>query len=284
MPVTRPSFAPILESYRLHVESLIKNNLSSFGPGNELKEACAYALLNGGKRFRSALVLMIAKALGQEADASLAALSIEYFHTASLIADDLPCMDNDDFRRSKPALHISYGESVALLASYALISAGYGAIARNAMILANPSICPLAIENAAHNTGIYGAAMGQYLDLHGEKENLAALQEAMHLKTVALFEISFVFGWLFGGGDPSRLPAVKKCAAHFGMAFQIADDLGDRKQDLAKGSLNLANALGEEKAKEIFFHEWQSFDRSLADLSLLSDEFAALSGWLNSQI
>lgn len=69
--------------------------------------------------------MMVARALGYGLDVFEACLSVEYFHTASLIADDLPCMDNDDYRRSKPALHKQFGETIALLASYALISAGY---------------------------------------------------------------------------------------------------------------------------------------------------------------
>lgn len=116
-----------------------------------------------GKRLRPILVLMIADALGLGADVMPAALSVEFFHTASLIADDLPCMDNDDLRRERPSLHKVFGESVAILASYALIAEGYGAIARNGQNCpASAVICLEAVRRAA---GIRGATHGQFLDL-----------------------------------------------------------------------------------------------------------------------
>ncbi len=101
------SFNALLEPYKQQIEQLIRADFHQFGPSTILREACEYGLLTEGKRFRPALVLMIAQALGHQIDVSQAALSVEYFHTASLIADDLPCMDNDDERRNKPTVHLS---------------------------------------------------------------------------------------------------------------------------------------------------------------------------------
>ena len=166
------TFAQILRPYQLLIERELLNNIHLLGPKNEVRDACEYALLNGGKRFRPALVLMIAKALGHGVDVIPAAIGIEYFHTASLIADDLPCMDNDDERRHKPATHRVYGEAVALLATYALIAAGYSCLAQNAHLIKNSHhpfasqsdrICVLALENATINTGLLGATGGQFL-------------------------------------------------------------------------------------------------------------------------
>src|SRR5262245_22928471 len=123
-----------MEQYKKVVESAIRQNIPKLGPKNPLRDACEYALLNEGRRFRPSLVLMIAEALGKGGDATQAALAIEYFHTASLVVDDLPSMDNDDERRSKPTVHKLYGEAAALLVSYALIAAGYGCIAENAKL------------------------------------------------------------------------------------------------------------------------------------------------------
>ncbi|MBA2368410.1 MAG: polyprenyl synthetase family protein [Candidatus Protochlamydia sp.] len=294
MSVANSSFIAILEPYKAQVEHLIKSHLSYFGPDSELKSACAYALLNGGKRFRPALVLMIANALKNEVDVSHAALSVEFFHTASLIADDLPCMDNDDERRNKPTLHKVYGESVALLTTYALISAGYAALAQNAASFATSGhpmahqsdrLCVLALENASYNTGILGATGGQYLDLAPPDLSLATIREIIDKKTVTLFEISFVFGWIFGGGDLAFLPLVKKSAAHFGMAFQIADDLDDMAQDKAHGqSLNLANACGKESATILFHNELKQFKETLTLLNLSSTEFEAFCDLLSEQV
>ncbi len=294
MQVTRPSFSSILEPYRQQVEELIQANMTTLGSKTLLRDACEYALLNGGKRFRPALVLMIAKALNFQVDVSQAALGVEYFHTASLIADDLPCMDNDDERRNKPAAHKVYGESIALLATYALISAGYQCLACNAASLVDSAhpfakqsdrLCVLALENATHNTGILGATGGQFLDLTPPDLSLATLREVIDKKTVTLFEISFVFGWIFGGGNLEQLSLVKKSAAHFGMAFQIADDLGDMAQDLSHDhTMNFANVYGKEAAIALFHEEIELFKQTLQELNLASDELQALSALLIEQV
>ncbi|CUI15641.1 geranyltranstransferase [Candidatus Protochlamydia naegleriophila] len=294
MQITRPSFSSILEPYKRQIEELIQANIATLGSKTLLRDACEYALLNGGKRFRPALVLMIAKALNFQVDVSQAALGVEYFHTASLIADDLPCMDNDDERRNKPALHKVYGESVALLATYALIAAGYQCLARNAASLAGSAhpfanqsdrLCVLALENATHNTGILGATGGQFLDLTPPDLSLSTLREVIDKKTVTLFEISFVFGWIFGGGDLEQLPLVKKSAAHFGMAFQVADDLGDMAQDLShEHTMNFANVYGKDSAVALFHEEIEQFKQTLQELSLSSEELQALSALLIEQV
>ena len=175
-----------------------------------------------------------------KSDVSQAAMGIEFFHTASLIADDLPCMDNDDERRNKPTTHRVYGESAALLATYALISAGYACLAKNAHAIKHSRhpfahqsdhLCVLALENATYNTGLCGATGRTILRFNTPNLSLPLIEEVIQKKTVTLFEISFVLGWLFGGGELNQLDLVKKSAAHFGMAFQIADDLDDMEQD-----------------------------------------------------
>lgn len=294
MTQTDISFSSILEPYKQVIESQLFQSIDSFGEQTVLREACEYALLNGGKRFRPALVLMIAKALGFGIDVSQAALGVEYFHTASLIADDLPCMDNDDERRNKPSVHKVYGESVALLATYALIAAGYRCLVNNTKVLADSShplahqrdhLCVLALENATYNTGILGATGGQLLDLVPPDYSLSTLSAIINKKTVTLFEISFVFGWIFGGGDLSQLSLVKQSASHFGRAFQIADDLGDMQQDLTNNCApNIANALGREKAVLMFHKEISQFEKTLDELAFQSDDLQALLRMLIQQV
>src|SRR5689334_6318506 len=111
--------------HRDRIEQEIARSILCFGEKTKLRDACEYAITNGGKRFRPLIVLLIAEALGNGLNVYEAALSVEFFHTSSLIADDLPCMDNDDERRDKPSTHKVYGESIALLASYALITAAF---------------------------------------------------------------------------------------------------------------------------------------------------------------
>ncbi len=276
----------ILENYRLNIDELILKSIPQLGDKSKLRDACEYALLNGGKRFRPALVLMVANSLKTTLDLSSAALAIEYFHTASLIADDLPCMDNDDERRNQPSLHIAFNESTALMASYALISAGYALLAKNAKLLAESSldyalnaykICTLAVENVSYNTGLFGASGGQFLDLEPPNLSIETLYEIAKKKTASLFEISFVLGWLYGGGDLEKIHLVKKTAYHYGMAFQIADDIQDMQQDLLRGcAINIALAIGEERAKELVPHEMESYAKLLKELHLNSPELLAL--------
>lgn len=295
MPQTQSDlFLLILKPYQDIVEKKLKACIPLLGPQNHLRNACEYALLNGGKRFRPALVLMIAKALGFDADASDAAVGVEYFHTASLIADDLPCMDDDDERRSKPSLHRVYGESVALLATYALISAGYACLAKNAENIKGTShpyvdqsdrLCVLALENATYNTGLFGATGGQFLDLSPPNLTISFAREILNKKTVTLFEISFVLGWIYGGGCLEQLNLVKKAAAHFGMAFQIVDDIGDMAQDLKhQHALNIANICGKDEAVKMFHEEIEQFESVIDGLSLDRRELTSLVNFLRNEI
>ncbi len=280
------TFQSILDPYKICVERALKVHVDQLGPKSPLRDACEYALLNGGKRFRPALVLMIAKVLGFGVDVTQAAMGIEFFHTASLIADDLPCMDNDEMRRNQPTTHRIFGESTALLATYALISAGYACLAKNSVAIRNSRhpfahqsdhICLLALENASYNTGLFGATGGQYLDLSPPSLSQDVVREVLQKKTVTLFEISFVFGWLFGGGDVDLLPVVKQGAAHFGMAFQIADDLDDMDQDQANNHpLNFANVFGKQEAMAMFHEEITSFRSILKELHLEGNELELL--------
>lgn len=267
-----------LNSYKEIIELKLRENLHLLGPKSEVRDACEYALLNGGKRFRPGLVYMVAHALGNNVDVTPAALGIEYFHTASLIADDLPCMDNDDERRNAPSVHRKFGETIALLSTYALISSGYACLAQNGKIIQSSKhpfsfladrLSVLAIENVSFNTGLYGATGGQFMDLLPHDLSLEFIKEMIHKKTGCLFEISFVLGWLFGGGDPSKTEWVKRAAAHFGLAFQIADDLEDREQDrINKRSINIANVFGFEKAMIMFHEEIKHFSQIIKELNL----------------
>ena len=277
----------ILETYISRINRAIQTHMQMLGPESPIRDMCAYALSTGGKRLRPVITLMMADALGNKGDVTLSALSIEYFHTASLVADDMPSMDDDDERRHVPSVHKKFGEAAALLVSYALIGAGYDMIAQNAKTLIESGVsftesvdlrCRLALENASFNTGLNGATGGQFLDIRPPDLSENTIKKVIHLKTSSLFEIAFVYGWLFGGGDVDKLAEVKKGAAHFGLAFQIADDLGDQEQDrINERAINMANILGKEKALEMFHEELESFLLTVKGLGVDVDGFKALS-------
>lgn len=277
-----------LEAAKLLFESELISTIEQMGKKGPLRDACEYALMSGGKRLRPLIVLMTARALGS-LDVMPSAISVELFHTASLIADDLPSMDNDALRRGRPSLHKVYGETTALLASYTLIAGGYGGIHRNSERMKNNplfaassdlrAVCCL--ESATRCAGIDGATQGQFLDLYPPDSSLETVREIIYKKTVTLFEISFVFGWLFGGGEIERLSEVKRCAYHLGMAFQTADDLLDALQDsLRKNSVSMVAACGYEKTKMIFEEEMSSFVSCLKGLGLLNQDFEKIVSWL----
>lgn len=280
------SFLDVVSRYKSLVEGAIRDDLGSWDSSSKLYEACAYTLLNGGKRFRPALVLMIAEALNQGQDATQAALAVEYFHTASLIVDDLPCMDNEEVRRGKPVVHKVFDEATALLASYALIASGYEAISKNALTATNSErVRHLALMNVTQNMGLNGVTGGQFLDLYPSEVTVEFVFEVIRKKTVALFEVAFVLGWLFGGGDSEQLESVKKAAHHFGMAFQMADDFGDVDQDaLNECAINLVTAVGLEAAKELFHVELQAYREELHNLNLQESPLWSLADFLLKSI
>ena len=237
----------ILAPYKKRFENELENAFSRFGPENKVKEAMQYALKSQGKRFRPALVYMISDALGRGSDVTPSALAVEYFHTASLIADDLPSMDNDDFRRGVPTTHKVYGEATALLASYALIASGFEEIARNAEN--RDQIGRLAVLEAAKQMGNIGLIGGQCLDLVPEGKDKEHIIQIMQMKTVSLFDLSLSLGWLFGGGGEEKLSILHAMSTHFGLAFQILDDLDDRQKDAdANRIVNYANLFGTKEA------------------------------------
>jgi len=265
------------------IEQEIAKSILCFGEKTKLRDACEYALTNGGKRIRPLIVFLIAEALGHDLPVHEAALSVEFFHTASLIVDDLPSMDNDDERREKPSLHKVYGEAIAILASYALMTAGFEKIHKNASLLKEVGApfssfadraCMICLESATRCAGILGATGGQFLDLFPSHYSLEVIKEVIYKKTVTLFEVSFVYGWVFGGGDLSLLDKVKKASYHLGMAFQIADDIGDIVQDEKKQKeISIVRLLGKERSLHLFNEEMEQLKKCLAELDLETPSF-----------
>ena len=304
----KPLIAPktsLLKPLKKTFETFLEQNILLLGEQSKLRDACEYALLNGGKRIRPLIVMMVARALGNNLDVSgnitvdgsgsigtdftigndldvlEACLSVEYFHTASIIADDLPCMDNDDYRRSKPALHKMHGETVALLASYALISAGYEKIFHSVQSLSKQKApfseraneaCAISLDAATRCAGISGAVGGQFKDIFPKDRSLEEILDVIYKKTVTLFEIAFVYGWVFGGGELQKVDEIRKAAFHFGMAFQIWDDIGDMDQD-GIHSINIAQACGKEEAKRRLEEEVETFTLKMKKLGMWTPEF-----------
>src|SRR3990167_3317376 len=140
----------------------------------------------------------------------------------------------------------------------------------------------LCLQTATRCGGIQGATSGQFLDLFPPDCTWETAQKVIVQKTVTLFEISFLFGWLFGGGSFDCLNLLRATAFHLGVAFQIADDIEDEEQD-RKGSINIVSILGEEKAISLFQEEIASFKESLESLHLWTASFKELYSLLSSR-
>ncbi len=266
------------------IDLALKDLVNSIEDNTNLKKAIDYSFFNGGKRIRPIIVLMLQEALNCPYSLIEAALSIELFHTASLIADDLPIMDNDDFRRNKPSTHIQFNETTALLASYGLIALSFEKIHECAQSIVHfdsslthfaATAALNALKAASFAAGIKGATLGQFYDLFPKEE--CSIEKLIYLKTVTLFEVTFLFGWLFGGGKEEKIDEVKQLAYHFGMAYQIADDLNDKDEDFnKKKGGNYAITYGIENAFEMFSFHIEQIKKGIEALNLKTVDFKSL--------
>lgn len=241
----------ILKPYQERFEWALEAILPTLGEDVRVRQAIAYSLRSGGKRLRPAIVWMISEALNPAKSVDLAALSVEFFHSSSLIIDDLPCMDNDDFRRGLPTAHKAFSESIAIMASFALTSAGFEIISRAPLGIHNEeSVLRVIYKAASTAIGLQGLIGGQQMDMEPEGFDEDHIMKLIDLKTGALFDVCFVFGWLWGGGSVDQLDDLHRLAKHFGRAFQILDDIDDLEQDrAAQKKSNYALAFGEEAAR-----------------------------------
>lgn len=194
---------------------------------DEVAEAMKYSLANGGKRLRPVFCLEFAACCGLEKSKALDfACAVEYIHTYSLIHDDLPCMDNDDFRRGKPSCHKAFGEATALLAGDALLTHAFELIT-NSDLPAEKRI--QAVSVLSSKSGVCGMIGGQVIDLKYESESpdLPQLLSVHKLKTGALISAACLLGCVAAGASAKQTEAAEKFAYNLGIAFQIKDDILD---------------------------------------------------------
>jgi geranylgeranyl diphosphate synthase type II len=208
-------------------------------PQKELFEAMEYSLLAPGKRLRPVFAFEFCRMCGGNWEkAAPFAAAVEMIHNYSLIHDDLPCMDNDDFRRGRPTNHKVYGEAMAILAGDALLTDAF-MVASTAQ-LANPADMAFAIGTLAECAGSMGMVGGQVLDIGSEERELTE-QEVIDIqtrKTGALISAACVLGTIAGGGSEEQIDAAAQFAAGLGMAFQIRDDMLDvigTQEEMGKG-------------------------------------------------
>ena len=244
-----------LDSYVSFIEERLKDvyrkhepTRGSQEPQKLLYDAMEYSLLAGGKRLRPVFVFDFCRMCGGDwKQAWPFAAAVEMVHTYSLIHDDLPCMDNDDYRRGRLTNHKVYGEAMAILAGDALLTDAFALIA-NAPFDAEARIA--AVNQLSRSAGSHGMVGGQVLDIRSE-ERECTRQEILDIqsrKTGALIQAACVLGVLAGGGTEEQVTAAAYFADQLGLAFQIRDDMLDVIGDASK----LGKATGMDGTKNTF--------------------------------
>lgn len=195
-------------------------------------DSMKYSVENGGKRVRPLLTLLFCEACGGNAEKALPlACAVEYIHTYSLIHDDLPCMDDDDYRRGKPSNHKVYGEAYALLAGDGLLTAAFGKISEGYKSgLYSGDIAIKCVDILSSLAGSRGMIGGQVIDLENEDNPEATLETLRlldNLKTGALIDAACTLGCIVAGANEEEISAAGNFAQKIGLAFQIKDDILD---------------------------------------------------------
>ena len=265
-----------IDDLRNELEERIRHFLpDSDSRSDPLTAAMRAAALSTGKRMRPLLLMLVARDLGCSSPALLdAACAVELVHAASLILDDMPCMDNAKLRRGKPTVHIQFGENVAILASVALLSRAFHILSQTQDI--SPLIRTRLVSALAETVGTQGLVRGQFEDLHGgQKRSVDDIATTNELKTGVLLGLSVEMAGIIAQADERVLHSLRAFAMAAGHAFQIKDDLQDvpgndsalTGKDVGKdaGKATITATLGLEKTQRRLAAHLRDADDYLTD-------------------
>jgi geranylgeranyl diphosphate synthase type II len=265
------------------------------GLHRKVLEAARYSVFAGGKRLRPILCLTAAEAVGGSSRSVMpVACALEFIHTYSLIHDDLPAMDDDDFRRGQPTNHKVYGEAIAVLAGDALLTEAFGLIAADELEDEFPHERLLeVIRIAVRASGHEGMIGGQVIDLESESRevDLATIENMHTRKTGALIQAALEIGGLLGGGEREQVLSLRTYGYHLGLAFQITDDLLDVEgqqdvmgkspgSDVARNKKTYPALLGLERTREAARDQVEKALLSLAAFDDRADPLRAVAEYL----
>lgn len=264
------------ETYRVAVEEYLSGLFRGEAPYGTLREAMRYSVLAGGKRVRPVLTLAFCDALGGEWHRALPfACALELVHTYSLIHDDLPCMDNDDFRRGKPTCHKVYGETMAVLAGDALQPEAFKLIASAPDMTSRQRLDAALV--LAQACGGDGMVAGQVLDVEGKCVNEEEVKLLHSLKTGAMICAAAELGCIAAGGDADARAQAVEYGKHIGLAFQVRDDMldviADESEfgkpigsDREEGKVTFVDLLGLEECAAVVEQETKLAQTALQEL------------------
>ncbi|MCC8151481.1 MAG: polyprenyl synthetase family protein [Lachnospiraceae bacterium] len=265
----------IKEEVKMHTEE-VERIITKYLPPEEgfqktVIEAMNYSFLAGGKRLRPMLMLETYRLFGGESQVIEPFMAaIEMIHTYSLIHDDLPAMDDDEYRRGRKTTHIVFGEAMGILAGDGLLNLAFEtALKALEAEPGNPGVAK-ALSVLAHNAGIYGMLGGQVVDVESEgmpvgREKLDFIYE---LKTGALIEAAMLIGAVLGGAVEAEQELVSRAAKDVGLAFQIQDDILDVTGDQAV----LGKPIGsDEKNEKTTYVTLRGLDQAAKDVENISN-------------
>lgn len=258
----------------------INNVLEKFLPAEEgqqriIFEAMNYSVRAGGKRLRPMLMEETYHMFGgSSAVIEPFMAAIEMIHTYSLVHDDLPAMDNDEYRRGKKTTHAVYGEAMGILAGDALLNMAYETAAKAFDMEVADARVARAFTVLAKKAGVYGMVGGQVVDVESEKSDdcpitREKLDFIYRLKTSALIESSMMIGAILAGASPDEISRVEQIAAKLGLAFQIQDDVLDVTSSLEV----LGKPVGsDEKNNKATYVTFEGLDKAVSDVERISKE------------
>jgi len=247
---------------------------SSAVPHAALFEAAEYSLFSGGKRLRPLLTLATCAIYSPSVEKALVpACALELVHTYSLIHDDLPSMDNDDFRRGKPTLHKIYPEGHAILTGDYLLSYAFELLAEAPALGCQQKLS--LIQRLAKSAGAEGMVGGQVADLSFQRDsqNVELLDFIHQRKTAALIATAFFFGALIGEAPSSHFPIWEEIGKRFGLAFQLLDDLDDTEKEEKPNAVHL---FGRENVEADIHAHFVEIDQLLSQISLDAETLKAI--------
>lgn len=258
------------QEYIPQVDRVLENNIQKASSVKLIVKAMEYSLMAGGKRLRPLLTLATLQTLKHPIDEAMvqASSAVELIHTYSLIHDDLPAMDNDDYRRGKLSNHKEFGAGIATLAGDGLLTLAFGWLTNTS--LSDTKKIKL-VHLLAHAAGPDGMVAGQTVDLSSDKKQLS-LDELMHLhkqKTGELFHYCVMAGAIIADADEQSKKALSSFAWNFGLAFQIFDDIKDAPDDENQDDIDkntYVNLLGMKGAKQKLKETMQASQHSLEEL------------------
>ncbi|MGI6442083.1 MAG: polyprenyl synthetase family protein [Peptoniphilaceae bacterium] len=241
-------YLTITQKNRQLFEQALQASLKEMPMHPLLKRALVYAVDGGGKRLRPVLLLESYALFAKDLDAAMPfAVSLEMIHNYSLVHDDLPAMDDDDYRRGRPSLHKEFDEAMGILAGDALLNGALELAMSAAQQDPNKWMATQILTRAA---GTDGMLSGQIMDLYDRVEDLAHLLRLYEKKTGKLILAACEAGAVLGGATEEERAFLRDYAGHVGAAFQIQDDLLDAGQDLEADNMTILRFMTQEEAEE----------------------------------